>query len=138
MLTQTEWRWFKERTSVNFMEDTVGIIAYETNDESILGCCVADDFGVDNCNAHIALDNPMVLRKGFLNEVAEWLFVGNERLRIFAWIPSSNHKSLKFAQNVGFTKKCVIEHGNSEGIDTVVMVMHRDDCPWLDEGRRVA
>lgn len=137
-MVEEDWQWFKERTSVIRMEDTMGMVAYEDTRLGILAVCVADSFGPDNCNVHLAIDNPLVIRRGFLNEIANWLFVQNKRARLFGLVPSNNSKAERFNKHIGWEEIARVPNAVAEGVDYIVVEMHRDTCRWLKNVRRAA
>lgn len=137
MTTGQEWEWFQSRTKTILCADMKGMVAYN-EDRTLVAACVADSFGPDNCNVHMAIDNPMVLRNGFLSLIADWLFIQNNRKRIFGLVPSNNDKALKLNQHIGWREVNRIEDGVAEGIDYIIMRMDRDECTWLKELREVA
>jgi hypothetical protein len=71
---QVEWTWMYERAHQIACEDSQGIVAYDDKDE-IQAVAVFDSFTVDACSVHFAIDNPMVIRSGFLNEIARHAFI---------------------------------------------------------------
>lgn len=137
MTTQEQWAWFKERTHVILCEDTQGIVAMDESG-SILAILVADSFSPDSCNVHMAVDNPMVIRHGFLNEVARHLFITCGRNHIFGLVPSNNTKAIKFDKHIGFEEVARIPDGVGSGTDYVVLRMDKETCPWLEQKEKAA
>jgi len=137
--TVAEWVWFKTRVPFTASEDSQGIVAMLGDD--IVAICVADGFNKDSCNVHYAIDNPMVIRRGFLNEVFRHLFITCGKKRVFGLVPANNQKALKLDLHIGFSEVCRIPDGFETGIDYVVIRMDREDCRWIcaaDEDRRAA
>jgi len=138
LTTQDEWCWCQRRTHIVLCADMKGIIAYDEDDGSIVAACVADSFGPDNCNVHIAIDNPMVIRRGFLSEIAHWLFDDCGRKRLLGLVPANNERARRFDEHIGFTEIARVPDGFATGIDYIILAMERDNCPWLKENRRAA
>ncbi len=132
---EDEWLWFKGKTSVIRCEDTQGIVALNGSGD-ILAVCVADSFSPDSCNVHMAIDNPLVIKHGFLHEVARHLFITCRRSHIFGLIPANNKRAIKFDKHIGFTEVCRIPDGVGTGVDYIVMRMDKDTCPWLNEEQK--
>jgi len=132
-----EWDWFKRRTHTIACEDSEGMVMYNT-DMSIAAVAMFDSFSPDGCNVHWAIDNPMVLRHGFLEAIAHYLFVTRERKRIFGLVPSNNARALKFDKHIGMREIARIPHAMGEGVDYIVMTMTREECPWLAKELREA
>lgn len=126
---QFEWDWFKERTHVIRCEDTQGIVAFD--ERGIQGVLVADSFSPDSCNVHMAIDNPHVIRHGFLHEIGRHLFIQCKRNHIFGLVPANNEKALKFDLHIGFKEVCRIPDGVGTGTDYVVLRMDKSECPWI-------
>ena len=134
---RSEWQWFKDRTSVLHCEDTQGILAY--NEQGIIqAAAIFDSFSPDGCNVHWAIENPMVMRHKFLQEIALHLFVTCGRKRIFGLVAATNEKALKFDKHVGMREIARIPHAMGEGIDYIVMTMTKAECRWLPEELREA
>ena len=135
--TQAEWDWVRSRAKLIFCEDSQGIVAYD--ERGIQAIAAFDSFTVDACNVHFAIDNPFVIRSGFLNEIALHLFIQCGRKRIFGLVPSTNQKALKLDSHIGMKKVAVIPDALAEGVDYVVLRMDKDECRWLPaELRRAA
>ena len=124
-----QWAWMKERAHVIACEDSTGIVAYD-DDGMIVAGVVADQWTTDSCQVHIAIEDPMVLRHGFLEEVANYLFNVCGRKRIFGLVPANNEKALKLDLHMGFEEVVTIPDGFSDGIDYKILRMTRDNR-WL-------
>jgi RimJ/RimL family protein N-acetyltransferase len=132
----TEWQWLKDQAGTRRCEDTQGIVAYK-NDQ-IAAVAVFDTFSNTGCNVHWAIEDPMVLRHGFLEEMFGHLFLTLKRTRIFGHVPSDNEKSLKLCRHLGMREVARIPHGAGEGVDYIIMEMTRDKCRWIPEELREA
>lgn len=130
MTTEEEWRWIEARAHPIMCADTQGIVAYAENGR-ILAMCVADSFTTDSCSVHLAIDNPSVIRRGFLAVVATHLFETCNRKRIFGLVPSNNAKALRFDVKIGFREVARIPDAIRDGVDYVVLRMDKEKCRWL-------
>ncbi len=137
MTKMEEWEWFKERTSVIRCEDTQGIVAY-SRDGRILAVCVADSFSPDACNVHMAIDEPLVIRHGFLGEIGRHLFQVCGRNHLFGLVPATNKKALKFDKHIGFKEVARIPDGCGTGCDYVVLRMDKSECRWIEHEEEAA
>lgn len=135
--TQEEWRWIRERARCIACEDSQGIVAI-CEDGAIGAVAAFDSFTVDACSVHLAIDRPIVLRRGFLSEIAAHLFYACSRKRIFGLVPSNNEKALRLDKHIGFREVTRIPDAMKEGVDYVVMRMDREDCRWLPKIKEVA
>jgi hypothetical protein len=131
-----EWTFIKIRANVKAMEDSQGIVAIDG--ERILAVCVADCFTNNKCNVHFAIDNPMVIRRGFFHEVARHLFITCGCNRIFGLVPESNAKAIKFDKHMGFTEVGRIPQGFGDDDDCVVLRMEKKTSRWLNQIQEAA
>lgn len=131
------WAWVKERVQCIFCEDTCGIVALDSSGE-IQAAFIFDSFTNTTCMVHIAIKNPMVLRRGMLREAAWYLFETRARERVFSMVASNNEKSLKFSKNVGWEELYRIKDGYDVGVDYILQVMTKDACPWYGVVEEVA
>jgi hypothetical protein len=135
LTTQEEWLWFKEKTHVIRCEDTQGIVAYSETGK-ILAVCVADSFSPDSCNVHMAIDNPIVIKHGFLHAIGHHMFNVCGRSHIFGLVPANNTRALKFDKHIGFSEVARIPDGVGTGTDYVVLRMDKADCPWIKHDKQ--
>ncbi len=131
-MTDLDWLWIKARAKPIRCEDTQGIMAYEGESGKVLAGCALDSFTVTSCLSHMAIDNPNVLRHGFLQALAWHIFVTCGRTNVMGIVPSTNDRALKFNRHIGFREVSRIPDGYDVGIDYVVMQMTRDECKWLE------
>jgi hypothetical protein len=127
--TAEEWAWIQDRAKVIACQDSQGIVAFD--ERGIAAICVADSFTVDACQVHFAIDRPLVIKHGFLHEIARHLFTVCGRKRIFGLVPANNKKALKLDTHIGFVEVTRVPDGYAEGIDYVVLRMDRETTPWL-------
>jgi hypothetical protein len=127
-----EFAWMDKRARPIRCEDTQGIMAYDDHGK-IIACAVFDQFTVDSCYVHLAIDNPLCIRAGFLNEIAAHLFITCDIKRVFGLVPSNNRKALNFDLKIGFTEVARIPDGFETGVDYSVMCMNKEDCRWLEQ-----
>jgi len=46
--------------------------------------------------------------------------------------PANNLKALKLNKHIGFREVCRIPDGHKPGIDSVLQIMTRDECRWIN------
>ena len=134
MTEPADWDWFLDRIPTMRGPDSQGIVAYD--DRGIQAICVSERFTVDACNIHMAIDNPLVIRAGFLCEIASHLFETNSRNRVFGTIPSNNEKSLRLGRHVGFVEVARIADAYDKGVDSIIVRMDKEACRWLNREQR--
>lgn len=136
LTTSQEWDWFKERTHVIACEDTQGIVAHRGAD--ILAVAVFDSFTVDGCSVHFAIENPMVIRRGFLSEIAYHAYVVLDRSRLFGLVPDNNERAIKLDRHIGFKEIARVPRAISKDVGYIVMELEKKDCRFLPEELREA
>lgn len=135
--TAQEWAWVQLQAGVIACQDSQGIVAL-TDTGAIAAICVADSFTTDACQVHFAIDKPLVIKYGFLHEIARHLFITCNRDRIFGLVPANNAKALKLDTHIGFREVARVPDGYARGVDYVVMRMDRDTSPWLAQHKEAA
>jgi hypothetical protein len=133
----TEWQWVKRRAGVILCEDSGGVVA-RMNDGSIAAISVFDSFTQSSCCVHMAIDRPIVLRHGFLEEVARQVFLVRDRKRIFGLTPENNERALRLNYHIGFRRVGHIPDAFDDGVGYVVLRMNKEECRWLDAQKEAA
>ena len=129
-LTTTEqWTWIDKRCGPIRDEHTTGIVAYDEHGQ-IAAMFVCDTFSCDSCGVHLAIDNPCVIRRGFLNECLNYIFNTRGRSRAFGTVPADNAKALRFNTRIGFREVARVPDGYATGTDMVIMRMDADNNRW--------
>ncbi len=134
--TAEEWDWFHARTNTILCGDMCGIVARKQG--RIVAMAVFDSFTEVACNVHMAIDDPFVLRHGFLEGMGNYLFNVRNRQRLYGLVPSNNDRALKLNKHIGLTELAVIPNAVAEGVDYIVMTMEKADCRWIPEVREAA
>jgi hypothetical protein len=137
MVSGHEWSWMKDRAHQIACEDSQGLVAYD-KEGKILACAVTDSFTVDSCNAHIAIDNPLVIRAGFIDAICEYAFGTRDKKRIFVLVASTNAKALRFVMHLGFREITRVPDAIKDGVDYVILRMDRTGCRWFTELKEAA
>jgi len=130
-----DWAWVSKRLKCHLVEDSGGIIAFNSHDEPV-AACVADSFTATACCVHIVVDNPLVIRRGFLQAVARALFIVMRRHVLIGLTPGDNEKALSFNRRIGWREIYRVRDGHALGVDLVVQEMRREDCRWLTKEER--
>lgn len=133
---KTDWEWVKTRAHILLVEDTTGLVA--ERDGKIQAVAVFDSFTVNACNVHMAIENPMVIKYGFLHEIGHYLFNVRDRKRIFGLVPSNNAKAMRLDKHIGMSEIARVPNALAEGIDYVVLEMTREECRWIEPVKEAA
>lgn len=131
-LMREDWGWFNQRNPARPSIDSTAVVAIDDSDE-IQAMCLMDTWTNSSCQCHIAIDNPMVLRHGFLEQCFNFAFVEADRCVMVGLVPEDNKKALKFNERIGFKEEYRLKNGYDYGTDYVVMVLHREDCEYVEK-----
>ena len=110
--------------------DMQGIVA-ENECGHFQGCAIFGHWSPSSVQAHVIVENPMLLRHGFLEEAARYVFITCDRGVIIGLVPSNNEKALKLDAHIGFKEVGRVRDGHDFGVDTVIMELRRENCRWL-------
>ena len=112
-------------------------MAYEvvkngTIPEKIVGMVGFDGWTASSVSMHIAIDDPMVLRRLIKPSfgVAFYEF-GKEVVTVT--VLSTNTRSLKLVKGLGFREVYRGKDWVDHGVDLVIHEMRRGECRWLKE-----
>jgi len=130
MIYAEEWAWMEARANPIRDEFSTGICAYDQTGK-ICAAFVADSFTVDGCGVHLAIDNPMAIRRGFIHECLHFIFVTRGRKRCFGIVPSNNLKAIRFNEHIGFRIVAKLEDAYATGVDYIYMRMDADNNRWV-------
>ncbi len=127
-----QWQWFHERDPIVMTSDTKGVAAYR--DGNLVAVVALDHWTPNSVQIHIAVDDPLVFRYRFAEEVFEYAYnAGEKRDIIIGNTPSNNPKALKFNRHMGLTEVYRLKDVCGPGIDLVIQEMRRENCRWLKE-----
>ena len=125
-----DWSLFHSKTKAKRCEDTKGIVAYAG--ERILAAAAFDSWTSTGCQMHIWIEDPFVIRHGFINEICNYVFNTCGRRILCGLIPSSNRVSLRFAEHAGMAEVYRVVDGFAEGVDYVLVRMDKHTCRWIN------
>jgi len=125
-----DWAWISQKLRCHMVEDSGGIIARDHNGE-YCAAVVFDSFTETSCCCHIVVENPLVIRHGFLQTAAMAVFIHGGRHVVIGITPSDNEKALRFNRKVGWQELYRVRDGYAFGVDLVVQEMRRETCRWL-------
>jgi len=111
---------------------TDGFRAIEAVDEAtrrIRGMVGYDMWTENSCQAHMAVDAPIVWR-ALLQPAFEYPFEQCGKGIILAVIPDSNHRSLAMTRHLGFRQLHRVIDGWAVGEDLLVFEMRREWCRY--------
>ena len=127
-----DWKWVCNTMPMNRSEETSGLVAYDKATGLPLAATICDSWSPMTVNCHIIIENPIVLRHGFFEECANWIFGVCGRERIFGLVPANNEKALKLNKHLGYKELIRLTNGYRDGIDYVLMELVNTDCKFWD------
>jgi RimJ/RimL family protein N-acetyltransferase len=119
-----------ELIPMNVTSDTSGIVAYDERTDKLLAVFVAQDWTATSVQAHQVILSPMVLRHGFFEECANYIFTKAARLKMYGIVPSNNEKAISVNEKVGFEELIRLKDACDVGVDYVLMELKRENCPY--------
>lgn len=120
--------------SAAFASDATGIVAI--SEGVAVGLAICENWTATSVSVHLAVFKPMLLRHGFFEEIANFVFGTAGREQMIGFVPSDNVKALKLNENIGFKRIGLIPDGFDSGIDTVIMALKSGDCRFFDPKHR--
>jgi hypothetical protein len=124
--------WFQAQTGAGWRSDSRGFVAINAAGKP-LGALMFESFTPTMCMVHIAIDNPLILRHGFLEEGFGYAYNYRDVKCLRAMLPENREKCIKFIKHLGFEEETRLEHGFQSGIDFVYYKLHKHDCRWHEE-----
>ena len=94
----------------------------ELNGELVSGV-VYNNVGASNATCHIAVSKPTKTLSQLLDHAFVYAFdqLGLKRLTVF--VESTNHKSLRIVNHIGFVQESVMHQAGDDGQDVVILVL---------------
>lgn len=133
-----DWGWFKQRVPLLRVEDTKGITAIDLDANKTVAMVILDNWTQNGVQCHIAIDDPMVLRHGFLEECMDYVFNVCGKKKAWGLIPADNEKALKLNKHMGFVEVVRLKDGYADGVDSVIMEMTRETSKYIPEPAKLA
>lgn len=116
--------------------DVRGIVALDAQ-ERVRGGILYEGWTASGVQAHMAAETPIAWRC-LLRPAFAYPFVECGRRSISGYIAERNRSSRRMAKRLGFAEVARIRDGHAVDDDWIVVVMHRELCPWLDATERRA
>lgn len=110
--------------------NSAGIVAYDPDTAETLAVLVAQEWTFTACHVHQVVLRPFVMRHGWFEEIARWLFTTGSRLKLYATVPSNNSRALSLNKKLGFKEVARLEQAYDKDIDFILMELKREECPY--------
>ena len=125
---QKDWPTVKWHVDCVLCEDTRAIAA--ERDGRLVAAFILDSWTENSVQCHQMVLDPFVFKHGFHKETAEYVFTQADRKYMIGLTPSDKPKAIKLNKHYGFKEVYRLPDGVKDGVDYVVMTMHRDECPY--------
>lgn len=130
-----ELAWLANRTDAAFTPGARAIKAVDATGR-IRGMVAYDGWTVSACQAHMAVDSPIVWRS-LVRPAFSYPFEEAGKSLILGIVPGDNAKSLAMVEALGFREVHRVKDGWAPGVPLVVHEMRREECVWLKPVRRL-
>lgn len=136
----SDWGWvLLHLPGLKRVEDTGGIMCIDLDTNETVAGVVFDTWTHSSVCVHQIVTNPMVLRHGFFEEVADYVFNVAEREVMVGLVPANNEKALKLNEKIGFKECGRVPDAIMLGLDLIIMQVHKEDCTfWTPQAEPVA
>ena len=116
-----------------------GIIAVDNDTGKPIAFAIFDRWTASSATGHWWIGDPLVLRHGFFEECADYLFNTCKLKQLMGYIAENNTESFKLAKSIGMTELFRIKDGFDEDVDMIVLSLHVDDAGrWLTNQKEAA
>jgi hypothetical protein len=118
--------------------DTAGLVAYDPQTQEYLAFLICQDWTETSVQVHQVILKSMVLRHGWLEECATYVFSQAGKLKMYGLVPANNETALSMNTKSGFKELIRLEDAYAKGVDFVLMELKREDCPFWKTANEMA
>ena len=133
----SDWGWVNEICPIVYCEDTSGIMAYDTDTFKTIGAFMMDNWTANSVQCHLMTTTPLLLRHGFLEYCADYVYNVRGVDNVYALVPANNEKAIKLDYHMGYKLKARLENAFEKGVDYLLMGMKREECIFLPKQEKV-
>lgn len=120
----------REKMPYAMTESTRGIVAYDMDTAATLAVFIMDGWTRSAAQVHQVILKSMVIRHGWFEEVAQFMFTTAARRKVYATVPETHAKALSLNAKLGFEQVARLEDGWDVGVDYLVLELKREQCPY--------
>lgn len=132
MVPEVDWPLVNDKIGTRWVEDTKGILAIDDKSGECVAGCILNNWTYSSVCVHQWIDNPLVLRHGFFEEICRYVFEVAGREVLIGLVPADNEKALKLNKHIGFKETHRVKDGFRRGVDTVIMEARYEDLyRWM-------
>jgi len=127
-----DWDIIRSELGCKLTEDTKGIVV--AKDDEMVGAVIFQMWSFTAVQCHWWLNDPMILRHGFLEEVYRYIFIECGLDMLIGLVAADNKAALKLDKHIGFKEVFRVPNGWKKDIDQVVLIGTREDfARWAPE-----
>lgn len=120
----------KQHMPYALTETTRGIVAYDADTTETAALFMIDGWTQTAAQVHQVIIKSMVIRHGWFEEVANYMFTTAGRKQVYATVPDTHRKALSLNEKLGFEQIARLPNGWDEGVDYLVLELKRENCPY--------
>ena len=124
----TDWGWVRQHLPLKRVEDTSGIVAVDLDAHATVAACVFDTWTDNSVQTHLVITNATVIRHGFFEEIADYVYNVTGRKLMIGLVPSNLKKVIEMDKKIGFQELVTIPDAISDGVGVVVLTMTKEQC----------
>lgn len=109
-------------------ETTRGITAINKGTNEPLAFFLVDGWTRVSVTVHMVIINSMVLRHGWFETMANYVFTKCGKDRMYATVSENNNNSLSLCKKFGFVELIRLKDLFAEGVDCIFMEVKRENC----------
>jgi len=119
-------------------ETTRGIVAYDIDTAETLAIFLMDGWTQTAAQVHQVILKTMVIRHGWFEEVARFMYSTAGRKKVYATVPDNHSRALSLNEKIGFEQVARLNDAWDEGVDYLVLEMTRENCKyWVPDKLRL-
>lgn len=118
----------RQKMPYSLNESTRGIVAYDPDTTETLAIFLAEDWTQTSVSVHQVILKTMVIRHGWFEAIADYVYTQAGRKKMFAVVPDNNPRAISLNEKIGFEQVARLTDAYAEGVDYVVMEMPREKC----------
>lgn len=127
-----DWPWIKGSLHVNYSEDTKGFVV-EDEYANRVGAAIFRDWSITSVAVHQLILNPFIIRHGYYEEIAKYVYVTADRATIYGPTPSDNKIAAKLNKHIGFKVEATLKDAVMFGVDLIIFRLDKNDCRFLPD-----
>lgn len=131
MYPPTDWQYIDDKCALTYTSDTKGMTAQDSDTGDILAVTVFQNWTANAVTHHGCINNQIVLKHGWIEEVAHYVFETCEKNVLFTQVASDNNTALLFDKSAGFIEVARLKDYCKAGVDLVLFEMRKENCKWL-------